>query len=367
MDFLSSGSMKLLVGIVGFVVVLAIVFFGWVWFSTFHPQKAQSVRVVGSEGAPVLPASKKLKVLSWNVQYMAGKNYHFYYDSGFGTDERPSTEDIDKTTKEVARVIEEEAPDLVLLQEVDDGAKRTDHEDQLKKLLSHLPEEYCCHASTFYWKAAFVPHPHIMGSVGMKLSIISKYKMKEAVRYKLALKPDNFIVQQFDLKRAVLEVKLPMDNGNDFIAFDTHLSAFAHGTSVLTRQVNKIDSLLKERSNQGYSWILGGDFNLLPPGEKSDIFVEQRNRVYGDEREIKLLFENYKPVPTYEEVNGENYEEWFTHFPNDPKITEPNKTIDYLFLSDRTELGNHYVRHEDTLEISDHLPVVAEFEILQTT
>ncbi len=363
MKLSSRGMMKLLEGTAGFVLTLAIVFFGWVWLSTFHPGEAKSVEVVSDESAPTLSGDESVKVLSWNVQYMAGKNYYFYYDSGSGPDERPSSSDIKKTTEEVARLIRDEDPDIILLQEVDDGAKRTDREDQLENLLALLPDEYCCHTSAFYWKAAFVPHPHIMGSVGMKLSVISKYRIAEGTRYRLALKPDNFIVQQFDLKRAVLEVRLPTDNGKDLIAFNTHLSAFAHGTDTLTKQVNKIDRLLREKDAEGHPWILGGDFNLLPPGERGDKYVETRNSVYGDEREIKVLFDNYQPVPTYAEVNGENYEDWFTHFPNNPDVKKPDKTIDYLFLSNRTGLGDHYVRQGEALEISDHLPVVAEVSL----
>jgi len=132
---------------------------------------------------------------------MAGKNYVFFYDllDNSGPDGRPSPEDIAKTLKEVARIIQDENPDVILLQEVDDGAKRTDYEDQLASLLPLLPKEYACYASAFYWKASFVPHPRIMGAAGMKLSTISKYKMTEAVRHQLALIPADPLTQQFNL------------------------------------------------------------------------------------------------------------------------------------------------------------------------
>jgi len=283
---------------------------------------------------------------------MAGKDYHFYYEGG--TDERPSPEAIDKTTKEVARVIKDEDPDIVLLQEVDDGADRTDNEDQLQNLLKLLPEEYSSHSSTFYWQAAFAPHPHIMGSVGMKLSVISKYRIESATRYQLALKPDNWFVKQFDLKRAVLEVRIPREQGKDLLVFNTHLTAFAFGSDVRSRQVEEIQSILKETSGEGYPWVIGGDFNLQPPGIEAE----------GNGGEvIKPLFDNYQAVPGYEEVNGPSPEVWYTHFPNDPEIREPNKTIDYFFLSNNLTLGEHYVRQEGTLDISDHLPVVAKISL----
>lgn len=327
-------------------------FISWIWFTTLQPDQVQPAQVHNAENASSLSNKDEIKLLNWNVQFMAGKDYYFYYEGG--TDEQPSPEAIDRTTNEVARVIKKEDPDIVLLQEVDDGADRTYNEDQLQKLLELLPEEYSCHSSTFYWRAAFTPHPHIMGSVGMKLSVISKYKIESATRYQLALKPDNWFVKQFDLKRAVLEVRLPREGGKDLVIFNTHLTAFAFGSDIRSRQVEEIQSIIKETSSEGYPWVIGGDFNLKPPGTETE----------GDGgKVIKPLFDNYQAVPGYEEVNGSSQKDWYTHFPNDPEITKPNKTIDYFFFSNNLSLGEHYVRKEGTLDISDHLPVVAKISL----
>lgn len=338
--------------IIGILVVLFVSFVSWVWLSTFHPGQVQSATVTGTQNAPSLTAKDELKLLNWNVQFMAGKDYYFYYEGG--SDTRPKSKDIARTTEEVARVIKSEDPDIILLQELDDGAKRTDHEDQLENLLELIPDEYCYHTSAFYWKASFSPHPKILGSVGMKLSVISKYKIDDATRYQLALKPDNWFVRQFDLKRAVLEVRFPRKGGRDLVVFNTHLTAFAFGSNVRSRQIEEIRSLLKETSSEGNPWIIGGDFNLRPPDNQTE-----RNR--GEV--IKPLFENYQAVPNYKETNGPSREDWYTHFPNDPKIDAPNMTIDYFFLSEGLNLGDHYVRQKDTLDISDHLPLVAEIDL----
>jgi endonuclease/exonuclease/phosphatase family metal-dependent hydrolase len=42
----------------------------------------------------------------------------------------------------------------------------------------------------------------------------------------------------------------------------------------------------------------------------------------------------------------------------DPTVTEPDRTIDYQFYSDQWSLDNAYVLQKETLDISDHLPVV---------
>lgn len=344
---------------------LVILFLIWVWLSTYHPRKVQSEPVICFNESSKLKSGQKLKVLSWNVQYLAGKNYVFFYDlpNNSGPDERPSSEDIAKTTKEVARIIHDENPDIILLQELDDGAKRTDYQDQLASLVSLLPEDYACYASAFYWKASFVPHPRIKGKVGMKLVILSKYKIKEAIRHKLALIPANLLIQQFNLKRAVLEVRLPVDGADDFVVLNTHLDAFAQGTNTLEKQVRQVQSILEKLDQNGLSWIIGGDFNLLPPGNAYNLLKKEYKRAYREETEIEPLFDNFQAVPGLQQVNSPEYQKWFTHFPNHPKVVKPNKTIDYYFLSHTIRIGNHYVRQHDTLNISDHLPIVVEFSL----
>ena len=186
---------KIAAWIVGVFVALVLFLVIAVYASTYHPADVMSEEVFNAKDAPVMKAGQKVKILTWNVQYMGSKNYVFFYDTynGDGPDIRPSSKDIAWTINEVVRVIKEENPDVVFLQEVDDNAKRTDYENQVARLMSLLPKEYSSYTAAWYWKAAFVPHPKIMGRVGMKNVIISKYKIREAIRYQLPLMPDNIL------------------------------------------------------------------------------------------------------------------------------------------------------------------------------
>ena len=357
--------MELMIYIAGTLIFLLGLIFIVIWATTYHPDKVQDEPVVCSEDAPLIRPGQKLKVLNWNVQYMAGKNYIFWYDlpKGSGPDTRPTPEDIAVTLKRVANVIIDEDPDIVLLQEIDDGAKRTDHEDQLEKLLALLPETYCCYTSTFYWKAAFVPHPKIMGSVGLKLSTISKYRVSKARRHQLPFLPNNPITRQFYLKRAILEARFPQTDGNQLVILNTHFESFGQGTNTMQRQVHQTVSLLTKLSTKGFSWMIGGDFNLLPSESAYNRLMESEKKSYLSKTEITAMYERYRGVPSIEDVDSSEYKRWFTHFSNEDSIKAPDRTIDYIFISNDIQLGAHYVRQEDTINISDHLPVVVEAEI----
>ena len=335
-----------------------------VWAITFHPAKIQAETVACAVNTPILQPGQSLKVLTYNVQYMAGKNYVFFYDlpNQAGPDERPSATDIDQTLREVARMIRAENPDVVLLQEVDDGSARTDYEDQLARLLALLPQDYRCHTSAFYWQAAFVPHPRIRGAIGQKLSIISKYQINAATRSQLPVAAVDPLTQQFSPKQAILAARLPVENRQDLVLLTTHLEVSNRGAEVMRNQVAAINERLNSLNQGGYAWLIGGDFNLLPPGQFDRLQEDQKHN-FRAETELKPLFDHYNVIPGLADITGEQSRQWYTMFVNDPSTTEPDRTLDYIFFADSMTLVDGYVRQHDTLDISDHLPLIAQFAL----
>ena len=346
------------------IICLFFVLFGLVRLINFYPDEIQAQKVTCTLEAPLVKKNQEIKVMNWNVQYMAGRNYVFYYETADGQDSRPSTQDINITTKRVSKIIELEDPDIILMQEVDDGAARTDYEDQAMKLIKKMsPNKYPCRAEAFYWKSSYIPHPEIMGSVGMKLVTFSKYKITESYRHRLPQIPQSWLEKQFDLKRGVLEVRLPYEDQkkNYFYVMNTHLSAFAQGTDNMEQQVNKILALLSDLDSEQAQWIIGGDFNLLSvSAQRENLSFASHKKSYRKDTELKPLIDKYQMVPTLEEVGGEKMNDWFTYSPNTKKKKKwVDRTIDYLFLSNNIKLDRHYVRFKETIDVSDHMPMVS--------
>lgn len=346
--------------------VLVAAFFTAVYVTTIHPAQEEPIPAVCGPDAPSLRPGQELKVLSWNVQFMAGTSHFFFYElpDGSGPDERPSRESIETTLREVARVIRDESPDIVLLQEVDDGARRTDGEDQLARLLSLLPNDYVCHAATFYWKASFVPHPRIRGSVGMKLAVISRYRLDEGVRHRLVpISSDGWLTRQFNLKRAIQEMPMPMEGGRSFALLNTHLSAFAQGTDTLARQIAQVQDRLSQLSETGSAWLIGGDFNQLPSDSAYGDLSEGQRYEYSPATEIVSLSHAYTTVPAPAATTGPGRAAWYTYQPNGPDSAGPDRTLDYFFLAPGVQVLDAYVRRHDTRTISDHLPLVVRLRL----
>lgn len=335
------------------------------WVSTDHPRPAETIAVSVRSPAPELVPGQRLTVMSWNVQYLAGKGRVFFYDlpGGDGPDERPASGEVSQTLRDVARVIADEDPDVVLLQEVDRGSRRTGRRNELAELLTLLPPDYACWAQAYYHRAWFVPHPRIMGSVGLTVAVISKYRIARAVRHQLPLMPGDPVTRLFNFKRCVLEARLPVAGGGELAAMNTHLDAFAQGSNTMERQVAAVLGLLKTLDDEGVPWVIGGDFNLLPPGGAYLRLAASQQSYFNPRTEIEPLFSRYRAVPSLLEANGGQRQSWFTHFPNDPSVAGPDRTIDYIFISDRVGLDAHCVRQSGCMAISDHFPLIAEISL----
>lgn len=350
--------------IVAFALLIALAA-GLLYDVTWHPAKQEELSVTCNAKdvpPPLLAPGQTLKVMTWNIQHLAGKRYVFWYDmaDGSGPDERPTPEDIAYNLDEVARVIRDGQPDIVLLQDVDDGAKNTDYTNQLALLQERVTDLYPCSTEAFYWKADFVPNPHIYGSVGTKLAMLSRYRVDRAERLQLPSPKGNLVSRQFEPERALLVSYLPLRDGGQLAVVDTHLGDFRPGDDTLQRQVAATGQLMDSFERSGTLWISGGDFNLLPKGQYERLPVEQRAQ-YASQSELCVLWQKYPMIPSNDDANGEDRRNWYTRFPNDPRVSGPDRTLDYLFYSPTLKRVDAQVRRADTLLISDHLPVIGRF------
>jgi endonuclease/exonuclease/phosphatase family metal-dependent hydrolase len=329
-------------------------------YLNYHPRPIEPVAVRNTEGAPTLLSGQRIKVVTFNVQFLAGTSYDFFYDGGPDTLVDPS--DIESTARSVGAFIAKLEADLVLLQEVDCGARRTGYLDELALLQSALPREMHNFAATYYWKSRFVPHPKILGAAGTKLVLFSRYRLSRARRCQLPGIQGNLIERDFNLKRAILEVELPIANGGYLTVLNTHLEAFPKGPQVMEDQIQKVLERLNCSSRENQPWVLGGDFNLLPPGQLARLKPDTRG-IHGEPSEIGSIFERYPGVPTVAAATGNQMDQCFTFTGRSGGSRIPIRTLDYLFVAPAVTIERYSVEQEGMMQVSDHLPLSADFTL----
>lgn len=315
------------------------------------PDDVEPVTPVCPVEAPAAPRGQPIKVLVWNLQYAGSRKHHFFYDGGRAV--HVPAEDVAATLDRIGEVLREADADLVLLQELDRDSARTGRVDQHDELLRRAP--YPCHASTPYHRSAYVPHPpHAhLGRVDLHLSVFSRYAITGGHRTALPLIDEPWWRRLFNLRRAVLDVEIPVAGGGVLRVLDTHLSAFTRGDGTLERQVAVLDEVATRSEQAGEAWILGGDLNALPPGDDASRLGSDAIEYTEAVSPVKRLFDRWDTVVPAEAMVADGAR-WNTYVPFG--AASPDRVIDYLFAGRRVTIGE--ARVLPVLDVSDHLPLL---------
>jgi len=317
-----------------------------------------------------MPRGTPLKVLSWNIQFCAGRDHLFFYEGGDAVS--VPLEDVEKTMQVVADIIADNAPDVVLLQEVDRNSKRTHYEDQLEGILERLDAAghvYPYVVSAPYHKVCYVPtpsHEH-MGRVDLNLVTLSKFPISSAVRHQLPLLDESCVRRMFNLKRAIMDVEISVAGGGRFTAMNTHLSAFSYNDGTPEKEIAALSAEAARLEKEGVPWVLAGDFNMLPPGDDPARFG-----VINNDDHSALYNPSVSPVTplTQEhrsamdlEAHAKDPGPFRTYLPLGTDVAD--RVLDWMFVGRKTELLRYAVlqKHRHVSIASDHLPLVLEFKI----
>ena len=249
------------------------------------------VSSVGS--APSALASKKtLRIMTYNIHV------------GVGMDKKLDL-------KRIADVINRENPDLVGLQEVDRGVKRTEEKDEIAELAKLTRMDFSFAHNLDYQG----------GQYGV--AILSRHLIQKADHQKYENKRETE-------RRGMLRVEIEID-GKKLNFVTTHLDyQFEDGRLFETEQ------LLHLLDGIAGPLIIAGDFNDEPKGSA-----------------YRLMLTRFEDAWIQSKAKGEGLT-----FP----ANQPVKRIDYIFtrVTDRIRVKKAWVI--DSLA-SDHRPLMAELEI----
>ena len=212
----------------------------------------------------------------------------------------------------IAALIKQERADIVALQEVDKGVARTARRD-LPAELAALTGMTCVFNNNFHYQG---------GEYGN--AVLTRFPVKSwnNCHYKM-IRPNE--------QRGILQLVLDV-HGRELVFMNTHIDSRPDDAERWLN-VGEIEEL--EKQYRGHPMIIGGDFNDVPTG-----------RIY---RRMSETFHD-----TWAQVGqGDGFS-----FP----AGKPIKRIDYLWISKDKALVTFKAWIPQS-EASDHLPVVAEFEL----
>ena len=221
--------------------------------------------------------------------------------------------------RRVARVIRGQMPDIVALQEVDLGRRRSRAEDQA----SIIARELDMHA-------VFCPTV-TRGEEHYGHAMLSRYPIEVVKRVRLPHDPTSWWQEPRSAMWARIEI-----GGNIINVITTHLGLGPH------ERVLQVQALLSEEWIGGIPSeepvLLCGDFNALPGSAPYRLTA-------GKLRDVQATTGGYKPLGTFSSV-------------------QPLVRLDHIFTSPHFERERVLVvRNALTRVASDHLPLVADLKI----
>ena len=326
---------------------------GWLTATEFSPAPTESVEVGRPGEGGAVPTGDVLTVLNWNVGYAGlGRNEDFFMDGGKRS--KPDKPDVVYAYLDgIMKTIREQAPDLVLLQEVDADSGRTYEIDERPYLETDMDNT----AFAMNYSCPFVPVPWPpIGKVNSGLFTMTRdLKIESAERISLPC-PFSWPLRIANLKRCLLVSHLAVEGSEwELVLVNLHLEAYDDGEGKIA-QTNQLRDFIEAEYAKGNYVIAGGDFNQVFPGS-----LEVYPNTHPENWEPGVLDADLLPAgwtlaydlttPTCRLLNQ----------PYDPADLEGTQyyVIDGLILSPNVELKN-----VETLDAgfanSDHNPVRIE-------
>ena len=306
------------------------------------PSKAGKSRELNSGDA--------LTVVTWNIHYGGGPTLA----RGRGQSQSEVFGYLDAIAQDLKRW----DADIVALQEVDRRAIRSYDVDQLRWLQEATGLMHAVWTPT--WDARWVPHPGLKPSehIGRVLSgqvVLSRFPLSNDQHIRLPQPEANgAIYNAFYLHRHLTDVTVNLGPKHSLRLVNAHLEAFDDQNRV--QHAQQARSLLQ---GAGPLSLLLGDMNCTPPEAKV-------RRAFEDEPETDMSSDNtiglLRDIPGMNEVvpaevYASNERPWFT-FP----AHKPNRRLDYIFHGEGLRLLSAEVP-QMAQPPSDHLPVIARFEL----
>lgn len=328
---------KIILKVLYFILIIlgaSIAFFFWA--KSPNLDKSEYAQTINFN--PNTPQSTKedsvISIISYNIGYLSGMTNN--------TSVRPTEEFYEKNMEKVLGDLKDNRPNILALQEVDYGGKRSYDVNQFEvigKALSYLDG-----AMTINWDKTYVPFPYFPPTVhfGKMLSgqaILSDFKVKEHERVELAkVRSHPYYYSAMYLDRLAERVLINV-GGRDVMFFNVHTEAF----DVATRE--KQIRFLKDwflRIEEKMPVIMVGDFNSDPTYKEEGIL-----EFYNDDR-IGAMCSREQLL-----------KEGTLTYPTDTAIEQ----LDFVFFSSKHfELLDWKVLTEFG-QVSDHFPVYTRLKL----
>ncbi len=239
------------------IIVLIGLFLSIITIVEYHPKDRENLSAIGKADNERLDTNKEYSITSFNIGYGAlGEAEDFFMDGGKTI--RPKNKAmVENNIQSIKDKIVNLDSDFYLIQEIDEGSKRSYNINQIDALLlDHMEGSFA-----YNFKVKYVPFPFPpIGKVNSGILTMGKYEIKDSERVSLP-NPFSWPIRTVNLKRAIQITRYPIkDDENDFVLINFHLEAFDSGQGKI-EQTKLLSKIITQEYEKGNYVIAGGDWN----------------------------------------------------------------------------------------------------------
>ena len=225
---------------------------------SWDPQAVESVPIHHRSIKVATPTNtpQTLTVLAWNIKYGAAR-IDFWFDL-WGDRVQMTRQEVDGNLANIVELINEVSPDVLMTEEIEINSRRSAYVNMVTAILEGTSLNYAAYFPT--WRSKYIPSEGL-GRMDLGNAIFSRYPIKSAQRIAQVDRTDQDpLTRYYYIHRAVGRVVL--DVGQEVAAMVVHTEAYdKDGTK--GRQLVQILDLM---NSEPLPFVIGGDFNALPPG-----------------------------------------------------------------------------------------------------
>ena len=313
-------------------------------YAESNPQEAYRFKAEQLQSAvPVVTDNQlQLRVMTWNIKYGALR-IPFWFDC-WGDRIHMSDQEVSRNMQEIYAMIKEANPDILLVQEIELHSQRSAYYDMIQGILKHTALNYAAYFPT--WESRYIPSEGL-GRMNLGNAIFSRYPINKAEHIPQVERGDqDAITKAFYIKRGIGRVEIEIKD-TLLASYVVHAEAYdVDGTK--GKQIKQIHQVV---SQEQLPFLLGGDFNELPPTavKTEDFLDERKTSLCSDDFKqppytpviMQPFYDDFQPAISLERY-GDSYgsqARFYTHSVlGEDEVNEEgvagdwNRTLDYLFI-----------------------------------
>ncbi len=254
------------------ILLLALSYLLYVVCSYYRVEDRLSLSVSGEATQPA-PVGEQLTLVTYNIGFGAySADYSFFMDGGAHS-RALSKEAVLQNTAGALSAIKAQAPDFVLLQEVDIDGTRSYHVNQAELLAAELSDLDRIFAQNYDSPYFLYPFHEPIGANRSGMMTFSAFDISSAARRSLPI--EESLYKYLDLDRAYTVSAIKTENGKTLMLYNVHLSAYTSDGTIADEQMKMLAADMAAQAQKGNYVIAAGDFNKDLLGDSSRYFQRE--------------------------------------------------------------------------------------------